>query len=285
VNQYVCLLLVCLWGTAAVGQPHRPSGKLPEELRPSLQKRLAIFTQAQADGRWEEVSNLLGRYRRGGTGDHPYTSVHKACLVSQMQTQPMVEFTFSFENILHSTEILSMPAASRWWYLAGEATFRSQSGELTKQQTQVVAYRDQNQWYFTPPNYDSYWEKSHITDADFSIDRADEIQVENNPKCPLEIREVHVFMDKQHPSLRDVKFALRNKTSRKVKGFTVRLYDKGGSVIYAAGADMKSNEQHSDKMNTSAYVYFCDGIQKQRFVVDSVYFADGSEWQRKRPIE
>lgn len=185
----VCILFlaVCLCGTA-IAQTRRRGGDLPTNLRPSLQERLSLFTRARASGGWDEVAQLLGRYRRGGTGDHLYTDTHKQCLISQMQSFPLIAFTFSFDKVQHSTEILSMPAGSRWWYLIGEGTFRLPSGEM-KRQTQVVAYRDNGQWYFTPPNYDKSWEKTHITEADVSTDRADEIEVESNSKCPLEIRD------------------------------------------------------------------------------------------------
>ena len=272
----VVLLAFSLSGMG-IAQTYPSGGALPTSLRSSLQERLSLFTQAQADGHWDEVAGLLGRYRRGGVGDHLYTPTHKQCLISQIQNSPLVAFSFSFEKVMFSTEILSMPAGSRWWYLPGEGTFRTQSGEM-KQQTQLVAYRDNGRWYFTPPNYDSYWEKTHITEADFSIDRADEINVENNPKCPLEIRDVHVFMEREFPSLRDVKFTLQNRTAKRVKGFTVRLYEGKGGTSHSAGHEIEPNAAIEEKMDSSAYAYFCDGIEKKRFVVESVWFADGSEW-------
>ena len=276
-KQVLISLVPFLLCSIAVAQTRSVGGSLPTDLRPSLQDRLSLFTQAQADGRWDEVELLLGKYRRGGTGNHLYTATHKQCLISQMQSHPLIAFTFSFEKVLHSTEILSMPASSRWWYLAGEGKFRTQSGE-TKQETQVVAYRDNGQWYFTPPNYDQSWEKAHITEADFLIDRANEVDVKNNPKSPIEIRDVHVFMQRTYPSLRDVKFTLQNRTGKKVKGFTVRLYDRDGSVTYTAGHEIEPNASLEEKMDSSAYAYFCDGIKKQHLMVERVFFADGSQW-------
>jgi len=127
-----------------------------------------------------------------------------------------------------------------------------------------------------------FWEKTHITEVDFSTDHADEIEIENNPKCPLEIRNVHVFMKKEYPSLRDVKFVLHNRTKKKVGGFTVRLYDTKGSVTYSAGHEIEPNAELQEKTDSSAYVYFCDGVQKQRLVVEKVRFVDGSEWPQSR---
>jgi hypothetical protein len=275
------LLLVFLVSSIATAQTRSSGGALPTNLRSSLQERLSLFTQAQSDGRWDEVARLLGRYRRGGTGDHLYTITHKQCLISQMQNSPLVAFSFSFDKIMFSTEILSMPAGSRWWDLTGEGTFRTQSGE-SRQQTQVVAYRDNGQWYFTPPNYDDMWEKIKYSDADFAADRASEIDVVNTPQSPLEVAELHSFMDKQYPSLRNVEFTLRNKTHKAIKAFSIALYTHDGSSSYSAGAEILPKGSHTAKTNFSAYPYFCDGVQRHRFQVEDVVFADGTEWQSER---
>ena len=274
------LPLVLLASSIATAQtPYR--GELPTNLRPSLQERLSAFTQAQSDGNWDEVAHLLGRYRRGGTGDHLFTTTHKQCLISQMQELPLVAFSFSFDGVMYSTEILSMPAGSRWWYLRGEGTFRRESGE-SKQQAQIVAYRDKGQWYFTPPNYDDLWEKTKYSDADFAADRASEIDVVNDPQSPLEVAELHAFMKRRYPSLRDVQFTLRNKTDKAIKAFSVSIYTDDGSSSYSAGAEIPPHGSHTAKTDYSAYVYYCDGIQKNRFQVDEVEFVDGTEWQSER---
>jgi len=276
----VSIQLLALVSCIATAQT--PSaGKLPTNLKSSLQERLSLFTQAQSNGRWEEVGHLLGRYRRGGTGDHLYTATHKQCLISQMQNLPLVAFSFSFDKVMFSTEILSMPASLRWWYLTGEGTFRNQSGE-SKQQTQIVAYRDNGQWYFTPPNYDDMWEKTKYSDADFAIDRASEIDLVNDPQSPLEVAELHSFMDKQYPSSRNVQFSLRNKTNKAIKAFSIALYTHDGSTSYSAGAEIPPNGLHTAKTDFSAYPYFCEDAQRHRFQVEDVVFADGSEWQSER---
>ena len=166
---------------------------------------------------------MLGRFRRGGTGDYRYTVSHKKCLISQMQSLPMTSFVFSFNDVIYSTEILSKPLEKRWWILNGEATFRKQSGESLTQKSVVYAYRDSGEWYFPPPNYDAMWEKIKYSDADFATDRSGEIDVVNVPQSPLEIAELHSLMDKQYPSLRNVQFTLRNKTNKAIKAFSVAL--------------------------------------------------------------
>jgi hypothetical protein len=224
---------------------------------------------------------MLGKYRRGGTGDHLYTAAHKECLISQMQALPMISFTFT-THTEYSTEILSMPASKRWWYLIGEAVFRTTSGERT-QQTRIVAYRDEGEWYFTPPNYDEYWEKTHITDTELSADHADEIEIRDAPASPLEILDLHALLNDKYHSLRDLTFKLRNRSDKKVRGFTLGLYSDGGSTEYSAGHPIEPGASREEKMSSSRYLYFCDGVNKDELVVVSVWFADGSEWQRPKP--
>jgi hypothetical protein len=65
-------LLATLVPLSAIGQRR---GELPHALRTSLDARLFSFTQAQATGQWDQVKVMLGRYRRGGTGDHLYIAI------------------------------------------------------------------------------------------------------------------------------------------------------------------------------------------------------------------
>src|SRR6266436_5524000 len=162
----------------------RNNGTLPADLKPSLDARLAQFTEAQADGRWDDVAAMLGRYRMGGVGHHLLTPEAKGCLVTQMKEIPMISFTL--KNYIFSDEILSLPPDKRFWDLVGEAVFKPARGEQ-KSQSKVTAYRDKGEWYFSPPNYDRYWLKTHLTEADFAIDRADEIEIEDSPASPLQI--------------------------------------------------------------------------------------------------
>ncbi len=255
----------------------RNDGKIPDDLRPLLDARLAEFTQAQADGRWDDLASLLGRYRMGGVGHHPLTSESKACLVSQMKEIPMI--AFRMENFSFSTEILGLPLDERFWTLRGEAEFRQANGEQ-KGQSLLTAYRDKGEWFFSPPSYDSYWEKTHLTEADMAVDRTDEIEIENTRDAPLEIFEVHAFLDKKYLSLLDVSFKLKNQTTKKVTGFTLRFFTETGSVEYSTGAAMDPGADFEGKEHLSRYLYFCDGVAKHKFVVTSVSFADGTEWNR-----
>lgn len=261
--------------TAASAQT---KASIPDELRTSLQSRLTLFTQAQADDRWDLVASMLGRYR-GGSGHDPYTQAHKDCLISQMQSFPMVSFTVT--DYRFSTEILGAPADRRWWYLVGDAVYRMKSGDQ-QQHSEMVAYRDKGEWYFTPPNYDRSWERTHLTEADLSADYSEEIEIEPEATSPLEIFDLHVSLDKQYPSLRNLTLKLRNRSSKNVSAFDLRLYSDGGSVPYGAGCDMEPGSSREEKMSSARYSYFCEGVKKDKFVVDSVRFADGSEWERPK---
>ncbi|MGA2051262.1 MAG: hypothetical protein ABSG96_26530 [Terracidiphilus sp.] len=151
-------------------------------------------------------------------------------MVEQMQMMPMTAFTYkSFE---FSTEILNMPAGKRWWYIGGAATLKI-NGQEKNSNFRFVAYRDQGQWYFSPPNIDEYWEKTHLTDADMAADYASEIVIHDNPTCPLEISDLHALLDKQYPSLRNLTFKITNRSKKKVRAYTLRLYANGGTQFMA----------------------------------------------------
>jgi len=212
VVRVLSVLLLIATVAICLGENAQPTAKIPDELRPSLNARLQVFIQAQADGQWNQVSSMLGRYRRGGTGEHLYTPAHKVCLVSQMQAFPMTSFTSTGE--LYSTEILGVPAAKRWWYVKGEALFKPSSGQ-SKQNSYVVAYRDKGEWYFTPPNFDEWWEQSHVTEADLRVEHADEVQVMQSLSCPLEIVDVHAHLDHKFLSLLDVTYKVKESNGQK----------------------------------------------------------------------
>jgi hypothetical protein len=256
------------------------NGSLPDELRPSLDDRLSTFVQAQDHGKWDLVASMLGRYRRGGSGDHLYTSEHKECLVSQMKAFPMISFTAT--GVHFSTEILSMPAARRWWYLPGEAVF---GGKVPgKQPSTVVAYRDKGEWYFTPPNFDDYWAETHITEAELATDHVNEVEIQRTANSPLEVLDLHVFIDREYLSIRNVKFKVRNRTAKKVTAFDITSSSNtGGSTSLVRGQNIDPGYAFEVTMTSSRYVYFCEGVNKAKLVLDSVSFADGSEWHRIKP--
>jgi hypothetical protein len=269
--------LLVLFGAIFAIANAQTQGMLPDELKPSLNARLSQFIQAQADGEWDVVASMLGRYRGGWVGHHPFTQESKACLVSQMKAFPMI--AFDMKDYRFSSEILRLPLDKRAWNLIGEAVFKS-GAEEQKTKSGLTAYRDNGEWFFTPPDYDRYWEKQQFNDADLAIDRAEEIEIQDTPGSPLEITDVHAFLDKEELSLLNVTYKLRNRTAKKVTGFIVSFYEKGGSADESAPAAIDPGASIEKKQSLSRYVYFCDGVTKQKFIVVSVDFADGSQWNR-----
>src|SRR5262249_27619588 len=139
---------------------------------------------------------------------------------------------------------------------------------------------DKGEWYFSPPNYDSYWLKTHLTEADLAVDRADEIEIEDRFESPLQITDVHAFLDREYLSLLRVSFKLNNRTGKKISAFTVRFDTKGGSAEYSAGDRIEPGASVEAKETISRWAYFCDGAMRHKFKVISVSFADGTEWNR-----
>lgn len=273
--------------------------KLPDELQSSLQKRFSMFVAAQAQEHWDDVAELLGRCRFGcNHGNlHTYTDSYKQCLVSRMQEVRMLDFDLSVQDpsICVTTEkemepiggiVNRFPERSSW-YLRGTGRFQT-SSEDWWEQTKVIAYRDQGQWYFTPPQWQMQdkWEKAHYTEADFDRDRKDEIKVRNNPSSPVEITDVHVYMDRQDPSGRKVTFKLRNKTSRTVAalGMDISIDDKSGAVFFGVGK-IEPNGYLAGEQDFPAYGDFCEGMWEQTMAIDTINFADGSRWPDKRPAK
>src|SRR5262245_40596121 len=148
---------------------------IPSELQPSLDEGLRRFIEAQANGQWDEVARLLGRFRGNSRRGFLYTPAHKECLLSQMRAAPMISFVK--ERVMFSTAILSEPTERRWWILEGMAEFKTASGSA-KSRILMTAYRDQNEWYFTPPSDDPGWEREHVTEADLARDLSSNVSID-----------------------------------------------------------------------------------------------------------
>jgi hypothetical protein len=196
-----------------------------------------------------------------------------------MKTMPMS--SFELKNEMFSTEILGTPPSRRWWFVGGDAVLKIDGAER-KGQISFIAYRESGQWYFTPPNIDEYWEKSHLTDEDRSADYADEILIHRTPNCPIKITDLHAYLDKTYPSIRNLTFKLKNDSAKQITGYTLRLYIKGGDVIYGAGNRIEPGASRDEKMDSTRYSYLCEGIRKDNLIVDEVDFSDGSAWRLPR---
>jgi len=279
---FVASVAVPSW---VVGQVNKP-WEFPEALRPELDSRLQAFTEAQANGDWGTVEQLLGKYRRGGNY-LLFTPSHRACLIAEMKNYPMVSFKYTVWDKSYSSEILSTPPERRWWSLVGEATFHQANKEV-KKQIYLIAYRDQGNWYFTPPPIDNATAASHFGPEQLAANLADQgrviLRVPND--SPLRIVDVHVFTDPSNVLSRKVTFRLRNITGKRVTGYTYRISDSTDDGDEVAGlGDQKdwiepwaeSHEFHED--DVTAY-YWCEGRGdvKTTIEIQDVKFQDGSGW-------
>jgi hypothetical protein len=208
-----------------------------------------------------------------------------------MREVRMLDFNFSMNDLSTCTTKFELPAGTvdrvaveqLSWYVRGTGRFQT-SSEAWMEPTQVTAYRDQGQWYFIPPqeHMQDKWEKAHYSERDFARDRQEEINVPNRPSSPIEITDVHVHMDRQFPSLRNLEFKLRNKTSKKVVGFTLRIAADEGATIMAGPYTIKAKGYLALEESVPAYTDFCNGIWRYAMVIEDVDFADGSKWEFKQ---
>jgi hypothetical protein len=229
-----CLLLSAL--SAYSTAQESKAWQFPAELKPALDARLNLFHNAQAEGRWDEVSDLLGDYRRGYfSGYLKFTQSHKTCLVSEMQKFPMVSFDYTIQDSPFSSEILMTPAGRRWWRLVGEGTFRVGAKSI-KQATWLIAYRDRDNWFFSPPTFDGA-DAIRKRQKEASKDRKDQVDLLTTADCPLEVVELRVLDDPKNPAARDVYFRLRNKTDVTVTRYGYEITDdrEGGSISFGTG--------------------------------------------------
>jgi hypothetical protein len=247
---------------ACLPEPHT----LPDDLRSTLEARLAA--DAQAEEHWNDVEELLG------IKDVVSKSSYRRCLISRMQERRMASFDLLAPNLYTCTTKMELPpgtvdrvtAEQLSWYVRGTARFQT-SSETWQEVTQMRAYRDQGQWYFIPPQraMQDKWEKTHYTEADFARDRRDEIDIRNSPSSPVEITDLHAYMIRKFPSLRNIKFTLRNKTSKKVVAIRVRIGIEGleGFTEMDGPYQIKPNGSLTLEQDDSAYGDFCEGVWKR----------------------
>jgi hypothetical protein len=276
------------WSLTCAAQGEKP-WQLPAALRPSLEARVNLFTDAQAEGRWDQVALLLGDYRRAGNYYLRYTPAHKACLIMQMKAAPMIAFTFTVQESFFSSEILTTPPGRRWWVLVGEGVFRVGTDTVTRR-ILVTAYRDRDDWYFTPATYfdDEVWARTHLTDKEVAADHKDQVDLLVPPDCPLELVALHVLIDARNISSRHVQFQLHNKSSEQVIAYSVEISDErqDGSIYFGTGASKDAIEpgglSRKFEENYSAYSYWCEGEARMRIEIQDVTFANGTVWKAPR---
>jgi hypothetical protein len=270
--------------TGCMPAPHA----LPDDLRAPLEKRLSTFLSAEAEADWGQVAELMG---------DRYSSSYKQCMVSRMQELRMVSFDFSIQDLSTCTTTLGnesgtvsrLAAEHLSWYLAGTGEFQT-SSETWTEQTRLRAYRSQGEWYFEPPQkyMQNKWEKVHYTESDFVRDRPEEIEVRNSPSSPIAITDVHVYMDRQFPSLRNIRFKLRNLTPKKITWLSIKISmisNGPGEVDMQGPYQIEPKRQISEEQSVNAYGDFCQGISKHAILVNGVHFAGGSKWEFEEPAK
>jgi hypothetical protein len=256
--------------------------RFPESLRPSLDSRLRSFTEAQAAGDWGKVALLLGRYRRGGNY-MLYTPSHRACLINQMKQFPMIEFKYKVSDSPFSSEILSTPPERKWWTLVGEATVRRDSKESTTHM-HLTAYRDRGNWYFTPSPIDNGSATLHLTAEQLATDQRDKVVLRTGAEFPLEVVDLHVFIDRDNALSRKVHFRLRNKTHKRVVEYSYKISESNndGAITYGTGSERDwiepmADSRQFDEDDVTSY-YWCEGEAQTRIEVLDVRFEDGTRW-------
>ena len=90
-------------------------------------------------------------------------------------------------------------------------------------------------------------------------------------------------MDRRYPSLRDITFKLRNKTSKKVVALSVRIGSKSGFSGMSGPYELEAKGQISLEETVAAYRDFCSGLFKDAMLVEEVSFNDGTKWEFKEP--
>jgi hypothetical protein len=92
-------------------------------------------------------------------------------------------------------------------------------------------------------------------------------------------------MIRKFPSLRNIKFTLRNKTSKKVVAIRVRISIEGleGFTEMDGPYQIKPNGSLTLEQDDSAYGDFCEGVWKREIVIREVEFANGLKWEFKEP--
>jgi hypothetical protein len=282
------LLFIALLGIAPplimpqeiIVEPENLKG-IPADLQLSLIDELRRFVLAQKNGQWDQVSGLLGDIRMSSYHPLFYTSKHKQCLIEQMKSFRMVGFKVT--GIYVSSGTITLPENKKWWFLAGEVEFaegrKPQGGGFP-----LIAYRNKNGWYFTPQNYDNDWLKQRITEQELMADQSNNLLAQQEHGCPLEIVDLSVKIDPQNLSSRIVRFHFRNKSNKTVTGISFSLFNENGSTGIGMPMKIVPGEKAALPKDLSypAFRYCCLGEEKNRLLIDSINFEDGTTWESRR---
>lgn len=216
-----------------------------------------------------------------------YTLAHKECLIRTMKESPMVSFDYRIQESPFSSEIMTTPPKRKWWTLMGEGTFQTASG-LSRHEIAVVAYRDGDDWFFTPPPLDNAALSAAVTAQDLAIDRKDAVEIHVPSDAPLEVIDLHVHIDAKDLSSRTVEFRFHNKSEKKVTAYSFVLDDEkhDGAISVGTGdkrdAMLPQGDSRVWNENYNAFLYWCEGEANIRITLEDVTFEDGTTWTAKK---
>ncbi|SRR6266436_6108283 len=121
-----------------------------------------------------------------------------------------------------------------------------------------------------------------INDKDPQADFRKYLEIVFPPDCPVELIDLSVRMNPKDPSLRDVRFKVRNRSKEAMTRFSFQISTRGEEGSLGVGTSLKAKPGEivdgPDNLDYLGYV-FCEGEQHRRLVVDSVRFADDTQWE------
>lgn len=262
----------------AFAQPNAESvdflreGTIPPKFKASLKTRLEQFITAMRDERWETVSEMLSNL-----GDSPKgagnAAERKQCLIDQIKAEPLIKFEPN--RTTTSTAFFNKPLEQKRWWIEGTGEFKTDSSVVSKRIVITVSLQ-KSIWVFLPEIYLDKWEENKVsqtTEADY----VKFVEVIQSPDAPVEISIVSVKRNSKFPFLRNLTFEVYNKTAKSINGISYRT---AGTL---SGNSQNIEPQKSVRIETSIGVpiIFCVGEQTQKLFIDTVWFADKTEWKLK----
>ncbi len=265
-----------------------PPGAIPLEWRPSLEERAALFTKAQAQGDWDTVAELLGPYP-DPMGSRHYTPTYRSCLVSQMKAHPLAAADLEYDETGSNYTMICPPPKQQFWTMVSRTD--GQTSASDKQNPAFVfAYRDEDNWYFTPQYLDDHaWAIEHTPAGEFERDLAKEVQIVDAKNSPIEVTELHAFRDRSNPGVVRLSFRFRNRTGKGIKIYDFQITsstpDNGGTLVgsVGTGAPRDAIPPHGvsrvwEETDTQ-YSSYCQDHYPTRIEILGTTNVDGREWK------
>lgn len=143
----VLLSIPCL---IIVGQ-----GRFPANYEKNLSERFKLFIRYQRRGQWDRVSELLGDYYAKGRKRIRYSPKQKRRMIEQLRARPMLSLDITRTGFSVCTDNMSMPLNQQYRWIRAFVKF-CDGPNCIPIETNLNAYTDQGQWFFTPLEEDFY---------------------------------------------------------------------------------------------------------------------------------